>query len=154
MDVLLVGGFPNTGKTTIIKKIEQYLRKNGFNSVRKRKGTTSDDFVVVYEGGNQKKKKIKVLLNSASDSIPIIDQFYDYYQQNIPVDILIISIRDGGIERNYLLKKFDLSGDLYIELPLAKNSGRRNDYQVALDQYQQRIMNVIEHILCQNPFGL
>ncbi len=56
MDVLLVGGFPNTGKTTIIKKIEQYLRKNGFNSVTKRKGTTSDDFVVVYEGGNQKKK--------------------------------------------------------------------------------------------------
>ena len=154
MDFFLVGGYPNTGKTAIIKLIEKYLKKRGFNPVTTRNKTTNDDFVVVYEGSNQKKTKIRILLNSASDSISIIDQFYDYYQQNQSVDIVISSIRDAGAERDYLLKKFNLVDNSYIEVPLAKISGKRNDYKMALNQYQQRIMKLIEHILCQNSFNL
>ena len=102
---ILIGN-PNTGKTTITTMIERYLRSIGFRNYCRRYEISENDSAIVLEGANINGKTIRILLNTPSDTIGIIDEVYDYYQQNSSVDFVITTVRDMYEERNYLFETF------------------------------------------------
>ena len=151
MNFLLISGAPNTGKTTITTMIESYLRSIGFRNYCRRYIFTENDSAIVLEGTNINGKTIRILLNSPSDTIGIIDEVYDYYQQNSPVDFVITTVRDMYEERNYLFETFNINNYEYYELPLGKVS-RRNDKEEAKESYFSRVLALLKHILSMEPF--
>ena len=151
MKILLISGAPNTGKTTITNKIEQNLRRIGFRNSCRKYVILEKDSAVVLEGTNNKGKTIRILLNTPSDTIGIIDEVYEYYQQNGPVDFIITTVRDMYVEREYLFETFNINNYEYYEIPLAKVS-RRNNIEEAKENYFTRILDLVKHILSMEPF--
>lgn len=169
MRVLLIGGAPNTGKTNAIAMCANYLLGKGFNVINCQNydgkkinlpkivtGVNhSKDFLAVLEGKDLNNKTVSIVLTSASDTTGIIDLNFTYLQ-NQNYDIYISSIRDIGIERKYLLKKFNFTKatpDL-LEFPLAKMSRRGNNWFTAKTWYDTTVQNVLCHLLESKPFSV
>lgn len=151
MKILLMSGAPNTGKTTLINRIEQYLRSIGFRNFCRRYTVFENDRAVILEGSNNRGVTVRILLNTASDTVNIINAVNEYYQQNCPVDYLITSVRDMYKEREYLFETFSVNDNEYYEIPLAKVS-RRKDNEEAKENYYTRVLTLIKHILSMKPF--
>ena len=151
MKILLISGAPNTGKTTITTMIERYLRSIGFRNYCRRYEISENDSAIVLEGANINGKTIRILLNTPSDTIGIIDEVYEYYQQNSPVDFVITTVRDMYEERNYLFETFNINNYEYYEIPLARVT-RRNDNEEAKENYFTRVLDLVKHILSMEPF--
>lgn len=151
MKILLISGAPNTGKTTITTMIERYLRSIGFRNYCRRYEISENDSAIVLEGANINGKTIRILLNTPSDTIGIIDEVYDYYQQNSSVDFVITTVRDMYEERNYLFETFNINNYEYYEIPLARVT-RRNDNEEAKENYFTRVLDLVKHILSMEPF--
>ena len=151
MNFLLISGAPNTGKTTITTMIESYLRSIGFRNYCRRYIFPENDSAIVLEGTNINGKTIRILLNTPSDTIGIIDEVYEYYQQNSPVDFVITTVRDMYDERNYLFETFNINNYEYYEIPLARVT-RRNDNEEAKENYFTRVLDLVKHILSMEPF--
>lgn len=167
MSVLLIGGAPNTGKTNAVAMCANYLVGRGFKVVACQnyngksinipnvvKGNSSSkDFMAKLTGKNLNGKQITVIMVSASDVTPMIDQNFDFCNgQNY--DILISSIRDIGNERNYLLNMFNMNVDNtnVVEFPLAKMSRKNQNWFTAKSWYDFTVQNILSHILKSKPF--
>lgn len=153
MKILLISGAPNTGKTKITTMIESYLRTIGFRNSCRKYVIPENDSAVVLEGINKKGKNIRILLNTASDTQNIINQVHEYYQQNSPIDCLITTVRDMHEERDYLFNTFEVENNEYLEIPLAKVT-RRNGFDSAIEDYQSRILLLVQHVLSLSPFNI
>ena len=98
MKVILIQGKANTGKTTLCNRIDEWLLNVKKFSIEDREPKTStskiEDFKAIY----CKKidtKEIRIILNSSSDTLKIIDDFKRYYvnNQNNGYDMFVTTIR-------------------------------------------------------------
>ena len=167
MNVLLIGGAPNTGKSNAVAMCANYLLNRNFTildcqnyggkqtSIPKiaTGSNGSKDFLARLKGLDKNNKKVSVVITSASDTDGIIDANFNYFQ-NSPCDIYISSIRDIGYERSYLLQKFGFSieNNGLLEFPLAKMSRKNANWYTAKTWYDVAVQNMLRHILNSKPF--
>ena len=146
MKVLLIGGAPSTGKSNAVCMCARYLINRGFvlldcqdyNGQKIKLPTIvtgsskPTDFLARLDGTDKNNKKVSVIIASASDTIPIIDSSFSYFQKKA-CDILISSVRDINYERKYLFSKFHFQTDdkSLMEFPLAKMSRKNQNWCTA-----------------------
>jgi hypothetical protein len=155
MIYLLISGAPSVGKSQTIHRLTQTLLLNRFNIVvGALPPQIPPDFCIVLEGFDNTGKSIRILINSATDTPAIIQNLKDFYDNNLPIDFIISSVRDILPERDDFLRIMNIQEtDTIIEIPLAKIT-RRNTWQIALNWYQATIDNLIIHTLTNPPFHI
>ena len=165
MNIFLIGGAPNTGKTNAVVWIANQLIVNGFTlkecinySYKKiaipkvaTKANSTKDFLAVFEGKNKNGKKINITIASASDTKKIIDKNTSYLK-NHPCDLYISSIRDINEEREFVLKQF--RNEQIYEFPVAKVSRKEDNWFKSKDWYDESVHNILSLILRNPPFEL
>lgn len=166
MNYLLFGGTQNVGKSETIWRVTQDLRSRGFTIFAGSIPTLPiplpripfPDFKVVLQGTDRMGKIINVLLNSPTDDPTKVKELRDFLDGlNFNVDILISSIRDANSwPRQCFETAFPINPvvDFRLEIPLARISRQRADFQLALTWYQQTIDILVEHILSRDPFNI
>lgn len=101
MEVILIEGKDNTGKTTICLKIETWLLDMGFKEIKRVRTNAPkhDDFMSIYE---HIECKTIIVINSGSDLITLIRKFEEFYNDlKIPkCNVLISAIRPEGTIKN------------------------------------------------------
>lgn len=109
MNCLLLGGASDVGKTTIIHSIAKQLDLKGFKCISDPNKpfnlTKVKDFTCLFKGLDKNGTSVRIIVNSGTDLISMINsfsQFYETQNQSSKCDILISSIRDEGCtsERN------------------------------------------------------
>lgn len=154
MEVLLVSGSPNTGKSSVLLEVGKFLRTNNFIDVNAPvKTTLRNDEATILRGMDINGKSIQIFLNTASDTFLIIDMAKQVLSTNPSVDFIISSVRDMGTERNYLINKICPPNISFFEIPLAKVLRKRNRV-VAIKDYHNRIIDLVKHIMHENPFNI
>lgn len=169
MRILLISGAPNTGKTNAAVMCAHYLINQGFalidcqdlntNKMQLPKiakgANASKDFLVTLKGFDRNKKGVSVVITSASDTYRIINNNFNYLQ-NQKCDIYISSVRDIGSERKYLFSKFKFNADdnYLIEFPLAKMSRKNQNWYTAKNWYDSTVKKMLETILGSNLFNV
>lgn len=152
MEILLVSGSPNTGKSTVLLEVGKFLKANKFNIIKTMKIPPSNDEATILRGMDINGKTIQIFFNTASDYKGIINGAKQVLSTNPSVDFIISSVRDMGVERDYLINEI-CPNVSFLEVPLAKVS-RKGNRAVAINDYQNRIINLIKHIMHENPFNI
>ena len=156
MKYLLFGGAPNVGKSECIYRLAVHLKGMGFSDLHLSVPATFSDFRAVLEGLDKTGMPVHVIVNSATDTPDLIDDFKDFYDQNGAYDILISSVRDDNFwPRDDFFSTMGInpsSPDL-VEVPLAKVT-RRNYFPVALSWYSDKLDKLSLHLLSNPPFNL
>ena len=138
MEVVLIQGEENTGKTTLCKKIEKILKNSNFELERKElrevENNSERDFRAIYV---HKECKTRIIINSGADLITIINRFNDFYNNNKRggYDILITAIRPTGT----IINKHDVYNgikDVY------KSDFKGKEYVIDLDDERNKEENV------------
>lgn len=156
MNSLLIGGAQSVGKSNTIYRLANRLVSIGFVIVSGSIPLTFDDFKVVIEGNNKKGNKIRIIINSPTDTVGIIKDFKRFYDNNGIYDILISSIRGD----NFHLRDdfFKIMGIVEyrntLEVPLGKVTRRGANFTAALSWYEEKIDRLIEHTLNNTPFDI
>ncbi|MCR5045795.1 MAG: hypothetical protein K6A42_04405 [Treponema sp.] len=155
--VLLVGGVPNTGKTTTLNTISKKLKKNGYALIKSQNtGMQRKDKLYFLEGKDSKGKNVSIVINTAADDVKSINNFDVFLQEN-PCDIIITAIRSFGKERNDILdviKKYIQNDCFELEIPLAKITQRSSNKNTGMKWYENSVETLAEHILKSTPFSL
>ncbi|WP_445722592.1 hypothetical protein [Flavobacterium sp.] len=159
MRFLVISGAPNTGKTTAINKIAEWLTIRG--------GVTTDssgsplpsflpashgkyeDFsiVIIYRGR-------KIIIHSATDDEFSMNTLIEKLNQNSDTEIVITSCRDIYRERDYFTNNVRPFATLFfLETPLGKIT-RRNNFALADSWYKDTLLLMHQHILSNDPYNL
>lgn len=158
MDCLLFGGAPNVGKSETIFRLANRLVSVGFRIVNGSIPASFNDFRVVLEGTNKTGTDIKIIINSATDTVDIINNFKNFYDSNGgSYDIMISSVRDHNFwPRNNFFRIMNINStkDFILEIPLAKITRRDSNKIVALNWYEEQIDALVKHTLSNTPFNL
>lgn len=157
MECLLIGGAQSVGKSEAIYRLASCLVLRGFNVVAGSIPTTFIDFRVVLEGNNKTKQKIRIIINSPTDTEDIIEAFKHFYDNNGSYTILVSSVRDDNFyPRQDFFRIMNISSpkDFVLEIPLAKITRRDVNFTTALNWYQIQIDNLLNHTLKNAPFNL
>lgn len=166
MNCLLLGGASDVGKTTVIHSIAKQLELKGFkcNSDRNKPFDSAivKDFICLFEGQDKNGSSVKIIVNSGTDLISMINnfgQFYETQNQSSKCDILISSIRDEGCasERNNFFSTISINqkNDFILEIPFGKvRKGKKRNRPQAIIWYQKKMEELIIHILKNSPFNL
>lgn len=158
MNYLLIGGAQSVGKSETIFRLANNLISRGFTLKAGTIPTTFTDFRCVLEGLDNNKNIVKIILNSPSDTVPIINDFKKFYDTNGGIyDIVISSIRDEGFHpRTDFFRIMNLNPitNFILEIPLAKITRRGTNFTTALNWYNTQIDNLINHSLQNQPFNL
>lgn len=157
MNFLVVSGAPNTGKTTAVNFISEWIcnRHNitsdingnplpAFHSIVN--GRVIDiSFVINIHG------RI-VIIHSATDDRNLMDVLTNLIKSYPNADTVITTCRDINWERIYFTNNIRPFATNYIESPLAKVTRRINSIS-ATNWYQSTLLNLHQHILINNPFS-
>lgn len=159
MDYFLFGGAPSVGKSQSIYRLTQTLLTpaRGFVVVSGIFPAIFEDFKVIVEGNNKNGRKIRVLINSATDTVDIIQNLKDFYDQNIPIDIVISSIRDNDFyprQDFFRIMNINSNSDFVLEVPLSKITRRGTNFFTALTWYENTLDNLVLNSLSGTPFNL
>jgi len=156
MENLLIGGAQSVGKSNSIYRLANRLVASGFVVVSGFIPTIFDDFKVVLEGVNKSDKKIRIIINSPTDTIDIINNFKEFFDDNGVYDILISSIRDNNFyPRSHFFRIMGLSEYTNtLEIPLGKITRRSTNFATALNWYEEKIDKLIDHTLSNSPYGI
>ncbi len=160
MNYLLVGGAYSVGKSESIYRLTQYLLTKGFEMVNVDKETeikAGRDFKAILEGKNTKSKTVRILINTATDTPEIIENLKLFRDENLPVDIMISSIRDNDFwprKSFFNILNLDCKSENIIEVPLGKITRRGNNFDVALEWYQTKIDELLIRLLYNEPFNI
>lgn len=97
MEVLLISGAKDVGKTEICKFIDNILKKNNYKQIKlEETGDINNDFIALYESMNKKNVSKKIIINSAADNKDCVKKFYVFCQNKAEdVDLIITACRDG-----------------------------------------------------------
>ena len=145
MEVVLIQGEENTGKTTLCKMIEDCLIQNNFKEQDRRSRPEcglEQDFTVLYE-----KDGCRIIINSESEKGGS-DRFDDFYKKHSPYgdcDIIITAIRPKNTNPNLHkwikdVYKSDFKGEEYV---IDLDTERNNEENVDLD-FCEFIKKVLE----------
>ena len=157
MDCLLIGGAQSVGKTEAVFRLTQNLLANGFNVTAGTVPATVADFTAILEGSNKSGQQIRILVNTATDTVSIINRLRQFYDNNGIVNILISSIRDhDSWPRAAFFRIMNISPatNHITEFPLAKITRRGTQFQKALSWYIQNIDPLIRRTLSLAPFNV
>jgi len=156
MESLLIGGAPSVGKSEAIYRLTNRLTSKGFRVVAGSIPKSFDDFMVVIEGVNQNNEKVRIIINSATDTVDIIIDFKTFFDINGKYDILISSIRDNNFwPRQDFFKIMGINENQnLIEIPMGKITRRKGNFSIALNWYKNKMDRLIDNILSNNPFGI
>ena len=158
MKILLISGMECVGKTTSIRRLaETLIRENGFhleNCVSLPLRLTEDFKIILY------KNDFRIIINSASDSIEIINSFKIFFEENIlqGYNILISSVRDDDFypRKDFFetISQLSQSSDFTLEIPLAKTTRRGYNSDIQLKWYKEKIDSLLTHILQCPPYNI
>jgi GTPase SAR1 family protein len=157
MDCLLISGAQSVGKSEAIYRLTNNLIASGYRIVAGVYPATFLDFKVVLEGVNRYGKTVRIIINSPTDTVDIINGFRTFFNSNGNYDILISSVRDGSFwPRGDFFKIMDISRpkDFILEIPLAKVTRRNTNFAISLSWYQAQIDSLAKHILVNDPYNL
>lgn len=157
MDCLLIGGAPSVGKSECIYRLTKYLISQGFVDVLNRVPQKFKDFRTVIEGKDRNGKSIRIIINSATDTTSVIENFKEFYDKNGTYDVLISSIRDNSFSvRIDFFKIMNISDKTYniTEIPLSKITRRDENFKTALQWFRDMIDKLIISILKNQPFQI
>jgi len=155
MESILIGGAQSVGKTTIIYRLASRLLNNGFSYDKNSPHLTApyDDFMIVLEGNDKSGKFIRIIINSATDTVDIIQLFKDFYDKHGSYDILISSVRDKGHwPRKEFFNIMKLNQNV-LEIPLGKVTRRKNK-GTAKQWYLDTMDTLIDTILGKSPYNI
>lgn len=154
--VLLIGGAPDTGKTTILNTISTKLQKKGYAQIKSQNtGMQGVDKLYFFKGKDSNGKNVSIVINTAADDYDSIKNFNDFVQQ-YSCDIIITAIRSFGKERKGILDviKNHTNDDYFnLEIPLARITQRTVNKNTAMKWYTDTVMTLAEHILELAPFN-
>ncbi len=155
MEHLLVGGAQSVGKSeNIYTLVRDFLIPKGFQIIAGTFPATFGDFKALFEGVDKNGKTVRIIVNTATDTVDIINDFKKFSNSNLPADILISSVRDD----NFWPRKefFTIMGIVsnVIEVPLAKITRRGANFNIALTWYQEKNYKLLTYILESSPFNL
>jgi len=156
MKSLLIGGAPSVGKSETIYRLTNSFIAKGFVVVSGFIPTSFDDFKTVIEGTNVNGELIRIIINSPTDTVAIINDFKRFFDANGKYDIMISSIRDNNFwPRQDFFRIMGISeNENLIEIPLGKITRRNDNHLKALNWYKNKIDKLIEHTLSNKPFNL
>ncbi len=157
MECLLIGGAQSVGKSEAIYRLTNNLTAFGYTVVAGSIPATFSDFRVVLEGQNRFGKIVRIIINSPTDTVDIINDFKTFFDTNGNYDILISSIRDGNFwPRGDFFRIMNISRpkEFILEIPLAKITRRDSNFPIALNWYQTQIDNLLNHIVVNTPYNL
>lgn len=157
MECLLLGGAQSVGKSETIFRLAHSLVTAGYVIVAGTLPTTFTDFRIVLEGINNHGKSVRIIINSPTDTVDIINVFKNFYDSHGVYDILISSVRDNNFwPRRDFFRIMDISRpkDFILEIPLAKITRRGTNFNTSLTWYQLELDNTVKHIINNSPFNL
>ena len=154
--VLLIGGAPDTGKTTTLNAISKKLQKNGYAQIKSQNtGMQGVDKLYFLKGKDSNGKNVSIVINTAADDVGSIKNFNNFLQQ-CSCDIIITAIRSFGKERKGILDviKNHTNDDYFnLEIPLARITQRTVNKNTAMKWHSDTVMTLAEHILELAPFN-
>ncbi|MCM4156253.1 hypothetical protein [Gramella sp. AN32] len=157
MNILLIGGAQNTGKSQAIYKIAHTLQTKGFKVIKGSIPLSFKDFMVVLDGIDNNGKRVTVIINSATDTEDIIKAFKDFFDANVRCNILITSVRDDDYyprKEFFKIMKLNRQDDKILEIPFAKITRIKKYRTKPLKWFADNMDNLINHVLKSNPFNI
>jgi tRNA uridine 5-carbamoylmethylation protein Kti12 len=157
MKFLVISGAPETGKTTAINKIAEWLTAGVITtdyygktlpSFLPNKKGEYEDFSIVIILNNR-----KIIIHSATDDEACMDGLIEEIRKNTDTEIVITSCRDLYKQRDYFTSHIKPFATFFLESPLGKIT-RRNDPDAAKNWYENTLFLLHKHILSNNPFNL
>ncbi|SMC81487.1 hypothetical protein [Moheibacter sediminis] len=157
MECLLIGGAQSVGKSETIYLLTNNLINLGYQVVAGSYPATFSDFRIVLEGLNRYGRNVRIIINSPTDTVDIINDFKNFFDSNGNYDIFISSVRDGGFwPRREFFKIMNIAvpKDFILEIPLGKITRRGSNRPTAINWHQRQSLNLVNYILTNNPFNL
>lgn len=157
MNFLVISGAPSTGKTTAINKIALWLTSGIITTdvsgnplpsfLPDPNGKYWDFSIVIVLKGK------KIIIHSATDDIPNIDDLIDKLKQHPDTEVVITSCRDIYRKRDYFIDNIHPFASFLLESPLGKVT-RRNNFALADAWYKGHLLTLHQHILQNTPYFL
>lgn len=157
MNCLLIGGAQSVGKSETIYRLANELTSRGFIIVAGSIPIPFSDFRCVLEGLDKKDNIVRIILNSPSDTVQIIQDFKNFYDVNGLYDILISSVRDNDFypRRDFFtIMDINLIRDFILEIPLGRITRRGTNFFTALNWYENQMDNLLIHTLSNPPYNI
>lgn len=157
MIYLLIGGAPNVGKSESIYSCTIILLSKGFKVVQGSVPSSLKDFKAILEGPDKNGEVKRVLINTASDTPAIIEDFKTFRDKSAPCDICLSSVRDDNFwpRKNFFqILEINQTEDFILEIPLAKITRRGNNFAPALSWYREKIDHLVLFSLKNPPYNL
>lgn len=157
MNCLLLGGAPSVGKSQAIYRITNYLINSGFSKLTDTFPPQFGDFHTVLAGKDPGGNNIRIIINSPSDTVKIIENFKVFFDKHGKYDILISSVRDEGNrprQEFFNIMGLDNKKHFILEIPLSKITRRTYRLETALKWHQDKLDALILHLLRNKPFNV
>ena len=155
MNCLLLGGAPSVGKSESIYRLAKHLLSKGFLDITNSVPEKFEDFRAVLEGLNKKGDKIRIIINTPTDTVKIINDLFNFFHEHGTYDILISSVRDDNFwPRSDFFRIMNLDEESTFEIPLAKITRRGDNFDNALSWYQEKIDKLVVELLNNEPFNI
>jgi len=155
MNCLLLGGAPSVGKSESVYRLAKYLLSKGFSDITNSVPEKFEDFRAILEGLNKNGEKTRIIINTPTDTVKIINELFEFYHEHGTYDILISSVRDHNFwPRNDFFKIMNIDEESTIEIPLAKITRKKKNFNSALSWYQKKVDKLVVGLLNNEPFNI
>jgi hypothetical protein len=158
MKLFVISGAPQTGKTTAINKIAEWLTISLTADVNGKpfpsflpnaKGKYNDFSIVINRHGK------KIIIHSATDNEQCMDDLIEKLKKNPDTDVVITSCRDINKERDYFTAHIKPYATFFLESPLGKINRKNKEWVIASHKwYKDTLLLMHQHILSNNPYNL
>lgn len=160
MKFFVISGAPDTGKTTAINLVSEWLCSKYSITTdfygnplppflpNPTTGKYDDISLVLNLNG------LKVIIHSATDDKNCMDILIEKINQNTDSEIVITTCRDLYWPKDYFnLNIGSFASSFLLESPLGKIT-RRNDFTLANTWYKDSLLQMHQHILSNIPYNL
>ncbi|WP_264530300.1 ATP-binding protein [Flavobacterium sp. N502540] len=158
MKFLVISGAPQTGKTTSINKIAEWLTTGLTADINGKpfpsflintKGKYNDFSIVINRHGR------KIIIHSATDDEHCMDDLLEKLKKHPDTEVVITSCRDIDKERTYFTTHIKPYATFFLESPLGKINRKNKDRSRASHKwYGDTLLLLHQHILSNNPYNL
>jgi hypothetical protein len=160
MKFLVISGAPNTGKTTAINKIVEWITISGSVTtdtsgnplppfLPNSKGEYQDFSIALFYKGR------KIIIHSATDDKACMDRLINLININTDIEIVITSCRDINRERSYFTDTVKPYSTFFLESPLGKINRKSDKNKPAAHKwYKDTLLLLHQHILSNSPFNI
>lgn len=160
MKFFVISGAPDTGKTTAINLVAEWLC-NKYSITTDFYGNPLPSFLPSPSNGKYVDISIvislssrKVIIHSATDDQNCMNQLINTIKNNNDAEIVITTCRDFYTERDYFMKNVNnLFAKFFLESPLGKIT-RINHKDLIKNWYKDTLFKLHQHILSNDPYNL